>query len=70
MRWQAYQVTWASESGREMQRLERQIRYRANGDAGALAAADFLLDREEADQATRSKAAVPLERHFSVTRVP
>ncbi len=70
MRWQAYQVTWASESGREMQRLERQIRYRANGDAGALAASDFLLGREEADQATRSKAAVPLERHFSVTRVP
>ena len=70
MRWQAYQTVWASESGRDAQRLERQLRHNAGGDPGAKATADFLLQKDEADQATRSKVAKPLERHFSVAPAP
>ena len=70
MRWQAYQMVWASEGGRDVQRMERHLRHSARGDAGATAAADFLLAKDEGDQATRSKAAIPVEHHFSVTLAP
>lgn len=66
IRWQAYQTVWASEGGRDEQRMERLLRHHAAEDPGAKAAADFLFQKEEADQATRSKVAKPLERHFSV----
>ena len=70
MRWQAYQVVWASEGGRDVQRMERNLRHHASGDAGATAAADFLLAKDEGDQASRSKVAIPVERHFRVALAP
>lgn len=70
MRWKAYQVLWGSEAGRNVQLLERSLRYGAEGNQVALAAADYLLAKDESDQASRSKGAIPVERHFSVQLIP
>jgi lysophospholipase L1-like esterase len=70
MRWKAYQVLWASEEGRNVQLLERSLRHGAAVDQGALAAADFLLAKDESDQASRSKGAIPVERHYRVQIIP
>ncbi len=70
MRWKAYPVVWGSEEGRNVQLLERNLRHGAAGDQGAVAAADFLLAKDESDQALRSKGAIPVERHFRVQFVP
>ena len=59
MRWKAYQVLWASEEGPQCPAPRTQFEEWRGGRSGALAAADFLLAKDESDQASRSKGADP-----------
>jgi len=70
MRWQAYQVRWAATGGHEVQRLERHLLFTAAGDPGAISAAAFLSAAEEKDQSSRSRPALPKERHFALLPLP
>jgi lysophospholipase L1-like esterase len=69
MRWSAYQVLWSAEAGRSMQLLERSLRFHAGSDTAAIAAADYLLARDESDQSGRSALAVPVPHHVRVQPV-
>lgn len=61
MRWQAYQVRWGTEGGHERQRVAR---------SAQPAVAESLAAAEESAQYSRSRAAIPLPRKYTLQRTP
>jgi lysophospholipase L1-like esterase len=69
MRGQAYSVVWGAEGGHDLQLVRRTLLAHPKNPEGA-AAADTLGARDEADQAERSRAAVPPARTYSLALLP